>query len=130
MTRGAATVTRGGDAVTRGGDDLRLAFGAGVAWLGLARTVPVRDASLVAIMSPKGLAAVVLASMPLEQQIREGAMLQSITYSVVFLSIVLTSLLSFLIERTILARFYALLFRGFGSGPPTAEIVCPTSPAS
>lgn len=53
-------------------------------WLGLARTVPVRDASLVAIMSPKGLAAVVLASMPLEQQIREGPMLQSVTYSVGF----------------------------------------------
>ena len=51
------------------------------AWLGLARSIPVRDASLVAIMSPKGLAAVVLASMPLEQQIREGAMLQSVTYA-------------------------------------------------
>jgi Na+:H+ antiporter len=84
------------------------------AWLGLARTVPVRDASLVAIMSPKGLAAVVLASMPLEQQIREGPMLQSVTYSVVFLSIVLTSVFSFLIERTILAKFYGALFRGFG----------------
>jgi hypothetical protein len=35
-------------------------------------------------MSPKGLAAVVLASMPLEQQIREGPMLQSVTYSVGF----------------------------------------------
>jgi cell volume regulation protein A len=100
------------------------------AWLGLARTVPVRDASLVAIMSPKGLAAVVLASMPLEQQIREGAMLQSITYSVVFLSIVLTSLLSFLIERTVLARFYAALFRGFGAGATTEESAYPASPAS
>jgi hypothetical protein len=30
------------------------------------------------------------------------------------LSIVLTSVLSFLIERTILAKFYGVLFRGFG----------------
>jgi NhaP-type Na+/H+ or K+/H+ antiporter len=97
------------------------------AWLGLARSVPVRDASLVAIMSPKGLAAVVLAAMPLEQQIREGNTLQSVTYSVVFLSIVLTSVLSFLIERTRLARVYAMLFRRFGHGPAATERLTPVS---
>jgi len=91
------------------------------AWLGLARTVPVRDASLAAIMSPKGLAAVVLASMPLEQQIPEGHMLQSVTYSIVFLSIVLTSALSFLIERTVLAKLYAVLFRNFGRASPVSS---------
>ena len=100
------------------------------AWLGLARSIPVRDASLVAIMSPKGLAAVVLASMPLEQQIREGAMLQSVTYSVVFLSIVLTSVLSFLIERTILAKVYAAFFRRFGESQPAGEDAWPVSPVS
>jgi uncharacterized membrane protein len=74
-------------------------------------------------MSPKGLAAVVLASMPLAEQIPEGQMLQSVTYSIVFLSIVLTSALSFLIERTVLAKFYGVLFRNFGQ-------VSPVSPAS
>jgi cell volume regulation protein A len=97
------------------------------AWLGLARSVPVRDASLVAIMSPKGLAAVVLAAMPLERQIREGDTLQSVTYSVVFLSIVLTSVLSFLIERTRLARVYAMVFRRFGHGPAATESLTPVS---
>lgn len=97
------------------------------AWLGLARSVPVRDASLVAIMSPKGLAAVVLAAMPLERQIREGDTLQSVTYSVVFLSIVLTSVLSFLIERTRLARVYAMLFRRFGHDPAATERLTPVS---
>ena len=53
------------------------------AGLGLSRTTPVRDASLVAVMSPKGLAAVVLASMPLEQNLPGGAALQSTTYAVV-----------------------------------------------
>ncbi len=100
------------------------------AWLGLARSVPVRDASLVAIMSPKGLAAVVLASMPLEQHINEGAMLQSVTYSVVFLSIVLTSVLSFLIERTILAKVYAAFFRRFGESQAAGEDAWPVSPVS
>lgn len=84
------------------------------AWIGLGRTTPVRDASFVAIMSPKGLAAVVLASMPLGRQLTGGQELQSVTYSVVFISIVFTSVLSFLIERTWLAKAYALLFRQFG----------------
>ncbi|HEY7303866.1 MAG TPA: cation:proton antiporter [Bryobacteraceae bacterium] len=84
------------------------------AWLGLNRTTPVLDASLVAIMSPKGLAAVVLASMPLDRQLPGGQQLQSVTYSVVFISIVFTSVLSFLIERTWLAKVYAVLFRQFG----------------
>ncbi len=84
------------------------------AWLGLRRDTPVRDASLISVMSPKGLAAVVLASMPLEQNITDGAKLQSVTYGIVFLSIVLTSVLTFLIERTAVSRAYAFLFKGFG----------------
>lgn len=83
-------------------------------WLSLRRDTPIRDASLMAIMSPKGLAAVVLASMPLEQNIQNGDKLQSVTYGIVFISIVATSLLSFLIERTPVARFYALIFHNFG----------------
>ncbi len=84
------------------------------AWIGLDRKTPVHDASLVAIMSPKGLAAVVLASIPLEQHIPAGDILQDLTYSVVFLSIVFTCVLSFLVERTRLANLYAIVFRRFG----------------
>ncbi len=86
--------------------------------IGLDHTTPVRDASLVAIMSPKGLAAVVLASIPVEQNLPNGSLLRDTTYMVVFLSIVFTSALSFLIERTALVRLYALPFRGFGKEMP------------
>jgi NhaP-type Na+/H+ or K+/H+ antiporter len=65
------------------------------AWIGLSRTTPKRDAALVAIMCPKGLAAVVLASLPVEQHLPGGEILQAVTYGIVFLSIVFTSLLSF-----------------------------------
>ncbi len=82
-------------------------------WLTLDRSTPVLDASLMSILSPKGLAAVVLASLPMEQHVTNGKMLQSVTYCVVFLSIVLTSVLSFLIERTVVSRAYALVFRSF-----------------
>ncbi len=100
------------------------------AWIGLERTTPVRDASLAAIMSPKGLAAVVLASMPLEQALPGGAMLRDITYIVVFLSIVFTSVLSFLVERTSMARFYAMLFYRFGQVPGPDVIPVPARDAS
>src|SRR5579875_3285679 len=87
-------------------------------YIGFARTTSVRDASLAAIMSPKGLAAVVLASIPLERQLPAGETIQAVTYGIVFISIVFTSLLSFLLERTRVARFYALLFRRFGRPIP------------
>lgn len=98
------------------------------AYIGLARTTSVRDASLVAIMSPKGLAAVVLASIPLERHLPGGEALQAITYTVVFLSIVFTSVLSFLIERTRVAGIYALLFRRFGQPAPTPVLVVAEEP--
>ena len=88
------------------------------AWIGLDRGVPVFDASLIAIMSPKGLAAVVLASIPLEQNLPGGEMLKDVTYVIVFVSIVFTCVLSFLMERTILAKVYAFPFRRFGRPGP------------
>jgi cell volume regulation protein A len=91
-------------------------------YIGLDRTTSVGDASLAAIMSPKGLAAVVLASIPLERQLPGGETVQSVTYSVVFLSIVFTSVLSFLVERTAVAKVYALVFRRFGRTAVTSPI--------
>ncbi|HEX3684404.1 MAG TPA: cation:proton antiporter [Bryobacteraceae bacterium] len=92
-------------------------------YIGLNRNTPVRDASVAAIMSPKGLAAVVLASIPLERQLPGGETLQAVTYGVVFLSIVFTSLLSFLLERTAMAKIYALIFRRFGKQTPVSVAV-------
>jgi NhaP-type Na+/H+ or K+/H+ antiporter len=95
------------------------------AWIGLDRTTPVRDAALVGIMSPKGLAAVVLASLPLQQHLPGAEALQAVIYWVVFLSIVFTSVLSFLIERTPVARVYCFLFHtrfGAMSAPERAAV--------
>jgi NhaP-type Na+/H+ or K+/H+ antiporter len=92
------------------------------AWIALSRTTPKHDAALVAVMSPKGLAAVVLASIPLEQHLPGGEMLQAVTYGIVFLSIVFTSVLSFLIERTSVAKLYTAFFRGFHTPAPLDSI--------
>ena len=55
---------------------------------------------------PKGLAAVVLASIPLQQQVSGGELIQNITYSVVLLSIVITSFLVLLLDKTRLPDLY------------------------
>jgi cell volume regulation protein A len=73
------------------------------------KSIPVKDASLMAIMIPKGLAAVVLASIPLQQGIPGGELIESLTYGVVLLSIVMTSLLVLFLDKTKLSYYYGIL---------------------
>lgn len=82
--------------------------------LSVARETRVSDASLMAAIAPKGLATVVLASIPLQQGLPDGELIQDLAYAVVLFSIVFTALLVFLLERTTLAKAYGRLFAGFG----------------
>ena len=66
-----------------------------------------KDFSVMAIMVPKGLAAVVLASIPLQQGVIGGEVIKNITYGVVLFSIVFTSFLVILLEKTRLPDLYA-----------------------
>ena len=72
----------------------------------VSKSLAPKDASVVAIMVPKGLAAVVLASIPLQQGIIGGEIIQNITYGVVLFSIVFTSFLVILLEKTRLTDLY------------------------
>lgn len=78
--------------------------------LTVSKSIPVRDASIIAVMVPKGLAAAVLASIPLQQGILGGELIMNVVYGVVLTSIVMTSLLIILIEKTKLADLYQWLF--------------------
>ncbi len=78
--------------------------------LSLKSSLPLKDMSIVAVMVPKGLAAVVLASLPLQQGIPGGELIQNLTYGVVLLSIVGTSLLVMLIDKAKLYAVYGWLF--------------------
>ncbi|MFC1918827.1 cation:proton antiporter [Chloroflexota bacterium] len=71
------------------------------------KSVPTKDVSVMAVMIPKGLAAVVLASIPLQQGVVGGELIKNVTYSVVLLSILVTSLLVLSIEKTKLSDLYA-----------------------
>lgn len=74
--------------------------------LSLRKSFPVMDKSVAAVMIPKGLAAVVLATLPAQQGIVGGELIKNITYGVVLFSVVVTSFLVVLIEKTRFARFY------------------------
>jgi NhaP-type Na+/H+ or K+/H+ antiporter len=78
--------------------------------LSLGRSLPLQDMSIVAVMVPKGLAAVVLASFPLQQGVIGGELIKNLTYGVVLLSIVITSFLVMLIDKTKFYEIYGWLF--------------------
>ncbi len=89
--------------------------------LSMKKNIPIKDVSFMAVMIPKGLAAAVLASIPLQEGISAGELIQDITYSVVMLSIILTSSLIFLIEKTKLAKFYEYVFSCFNKSLPEGK---------
>ncbi len=84
----------------------------------LRNSISPRDASLISVMTPKGLAAAVLASVPLQHNLPGGDEIQRLTYSIVMFSIVLTSLMTFLVDRTGVRKLYLSVFSSFGDGAP------------
>jgi potassium/hydrogen antiporter len=85
-----------------------------IVWCTIPRTIPASDASFIAVMEPKGLAAAVLASMPLEAGIAAGQTIQDVTYIVIFFSILACSVLIFLLEKTAFSQAFRKLFWAFG----------------
>ncbi|MDD2196665.1 MAG: cation:proton antiporter [Bacteroidales bacterium] len=70
------------------------------------------DLTMMSIMVPKGLAAAVLASLPLQQGIEGGEFIRDITYAVILISIVFTSVLIPLVEKSSTVRtIYGLFLR-------------------
>lgn len=63
------------------------------------KTTQTYDKTIMSIMVPKGLAAAVLASIPLQMGLDGGEFIRDITYAVVLLSITLTSILVYLVEK-------------------------------
>lgn len=92
------------------------------------RSVPARDASYMAVMIPKGLAAAVLAGIVVEQHLPEGVLIQNLVYSALFFSIVLTSILVFLARRTPLGSGLERLF-ALGKRPRPAPAAAASRPA-
>jgi NhaP-type Na+/H+ or K+/H+ antiporter len=62
-------------------------------WLYRKTEIPLRDAAMTSILAPKGLAAAVLATLPLQFGVAGGELIRDTTYMVVLVSITLSALL-------------------------------------
>ena len=74
-------------------------------------TLPVEDKMFMSGIVPKGLAAAVLATIPLQKGIAGGEMIQNIVFAVILFSIVFTSILVPVLEKeNAISRFYKKCF--------------------
>ncbi len=93
-------------------------------YFSVSRTIPVWDASVIAIMIPKGLAAAVLAAIPFYAGVTGGLFIETTTYAIILISIVVCSVLVILLERTPVKRLYGRIFSKFGRAErPAAQPV-------
>ena len=90
------------------------------------KSIPAWDASVMAVMIPKGLAAAVLAAIPLQMGVTGGLFIETATYAIILFSIMICSILVLLLERTPLKKLYGMFFRGFGK---VADAEQPPPPA-
>lgn len=74
------------------------------------RRVTAYDNSIISVMVPKGLAAAVLAGLPAQYGMVEGADLQAISYNVILYSIILTSVLIPIITKTAIGKGWKAFF--------------------
>jgi NhaP-type Na+/H+ or K+/H+ antiporter len=84
------------------------------------------DAGVMAVMVPKGLAAAVLAGLPLQMGIAEGAAIQQFAYMSVFVSIVLTSVLVPQLVRGPVGVLFSRALRPFEDRPVSDAAFAPS----
>jgi NhaP-type Na+/H+ or K+/H+ antiporter len=87
--------------------------------LSVSRQTAPKDASYMATMIPKGLGAAVLASLPAQQGVEGGEIIQSVVFSIILCSTVLTTILTFLVEKTFISQVYGWVFKLTGLGKDT-----------
>jgi len=73
-------------------------------------TAPAKDASFIGVMAPRGLTAIVLAAIVFQQEVTGGELIKNLTYGIVLYSVVLTSLLVLLTDKTKLSDGLSYLF--------------------
>lgn len=80
------------------------------------RDTPLKDAAFMSAMIPKGLGAAVLASLPAQQGVPGGEIIQSVVFSIILCSTLLTTVLTFLVDKTWLSNVYTWIFSVTGLG--------------
>jgi NhaP-type Na+/H+ or K+/H+ antiporter len=90
--------------------------------LAASKQLPQLDAALMAVIVPKGLAAAVLATLPAQQGVEKGELIQGIVYAVILFSIILTALMAFWLEKMQLPRPYRMVFASYAAVPEITEV--------
>lgn len=80
-----------------------------------------RDTAVVSMMAPKGLAAAVLATLPLQAGIEGGELIRDLAYMVVLISIALTALLVIMLPWHSVQRLYGLVLSKPVATPSSAD---------
>jgi len=88
---------------------------------GASRAIPRADASRMAALAPKGLAAAVLAQIGIERNLPNATTVQSLVYSIILFTIILATVLVFAQDRTLIGRLYGRLMARFPADPGMAE---------
>jgi NhaP-type Na+/H+ or K+/H+ antiporter len=92
-----------------------------VRW-GASRAIARADASRMAALAPKGLAAAVLASIGVEQNLPNALLVQNLVYSIILFTIILATVLVFLQDRTPIGRTYDRLMACFPARAPADKL--------
>lgn len=87
----------------------------------VSRKTPQKEVSFMSIMVPKGLAAAVLAGIPLQMEVTGGDVIQNVVYEVVLISIVMTAVLVPLIDKTKIRLHYQRFFSTFAPDDDPAK---------
>lgn len=77
------------------------------------KVTPARDAKIASVLAPKGLAAAVLATVPKQAGVVEGAAIESITFGVILFSIVIASVLTIFVDKPFISDAYRRLFKAY-----------------
>lgn len=84
----------------------------------LPKSIARKDVSVIAVMIPKGLAAAVLAGLPVENGVAGGEMIQAATYALVLVSIGLTAMLVSVKDYSPLRQVFDRVLRTFPEVSP------------
>lgn len=77
----------------------------------IAKSTPVIDKAAISIMIPKGLGAAVIATLPIQQGVPNGEIIQSVCFAVILFSTLFCISLFFLLKTGISMPIYRLIFR-------------------
>ena len=89
------------------------------------RSFTPKEAALISVMIPKGLAAAVLASIPAQEGIIGGELIRDVTYIVILSSIVVTSVIIPLLGRSRVSYFYQSIVSGNISDLRKVRLISP-----